>query len=38
MLSKCLTKTPIGETIDFQYFPVQDKKVTAFIIAIGRED
>jgi hypothetical protein len=32
------TKTPVGETIDFQYFPVKDKKVTAFIIAIGREN
>ncbi|HLP46067.1 MAG TPA: AAA-like domain-containing protein [Candidatus Kapabacteria bacterium] len=32
------TKTTVGETIDFQYFPVKDKKVTVFIIAIGRED
>jgi hypothetical protein len=24
--------------IDFQYFPVQDKKVTAFIIAIDRDN
>ncbi|MCU0284967.1 MAG: AAA-like domain-containing protein [Acidobacteria bacterium] len=32
------TKTPVGETSDFQYFPVKDKKVTAFIIAIGRDD
>ncbi|HLP44533.1 MAG TPA: AAA-like domain-containing protein, partial [Candidatus Kapabacteria bacterium] len=32
------TKTPVGETIDFQYFPVKDKKVTVFIIAIGRDD
>ncbi len=32
------TKTSVGETVDFQYFPVKDKKVTAFIIAIGRDE
>jgi len=31
------TKTPVGETIDPQYFPVGDKKVTTIIIAIGRD-
>ena len=31
-------KTPVGETSDLQYFPVKDKKVTALIIAIGRDD
>jgi hypothetical protein len=32
------TKTPVGETSDFQYVPVKDKKVTVLIIAIGRDD
>ncbi|MCX6581920.1 MAG: AAA-like domain-containing protein [Candidatus Aminicenantes bacterium] len=31
------TKTPVGETIDPQYFPVGEKKVTVIIIAIGRD-
>jgi hypothetical protein len=30
------TRTPVGETMDPQYFPVGDKKVTVIIIAIGR--
>jgi len=32
------TKTPVGETCDPQYFPVGNKKVTAIIIAVGRND
>jgi len=32
------SKTPVGETCDPQYFPVGEKKVTAIIIAIGRND
>ncbi|MDQ1350399.1 MAG: hypothetical protein QG657_700 [Acidobacteriota bacterium] len=31
------TKTPVGETMDPQYFPVGDKKVTTITIAIGRD-
>jgi hypothetical protein len=30
------TRKPVGETMDPQYFPVGEKKVTVIIIAIGR--
>ncbi len=32
------TKTQVGETCEPRYYPVGDKKVTAFIIAIGRDN
>jgi hypothetical protein len=32
------TKTRVGETCEPRYYPAGDKKVTGFIIAIGRDD